>query len=476
MDDILEKPNSELRPSNVNSPEDAGQSSDEDDGGPDWTKVSGLASLSSSKPSIPKRGDKEFEPAGGVDGGGTGTSLQQHKLDRVRAAMFSALDVERTISSKTVSYSEWCRNISRARILSGRGNYLNTLGHNVPREYRSGFDDQSSQNRKKEKEVVLLPEEALYLIERGSMFCWSQIDDTIEDEGTPMSLQQAYAEMIGKEDLTLERYQVYAYLKRLGYTVIRAQAPSRFYVTAPPFSPRSIPLKRSGKWSRVLDIFLLPFKKMFSLFASKFDWWRPLRTDRCFHRFLSFSSVFSSLRFLKSGYSHPLPPLKNANSPYEVFFHVYKPATPYRKTAPPPPDYSVIVVNGRETPMPSLHELCSLFEQLPELPPPVPRKKFNATQQNSSSSKNGERPQGQTAVQASHPRSLFKQIRNFLQRLFPFFTVVGGTKSLPVPVRNPNPFQTLRMGKKMIVVASVDSGMISFFRFCQGSFDEWPMI
>ena len=50
------------------------------------------------------------------------------------------------------------------------------------------------------------------------MFCWKEHDDlakgvqqgpSLEDvEGTPMSVQQAYAEMIGREDLTLERYQV----------------------------------------------------------------------------------------------------------------------------------------------------------------------------------------------------------------------------------------------------------------------------
>lgn len=98
MDDFLEKPTSSAPIENAETPEDAGQSSDEDDGGPDWTKLSALASSSSSKPAIPKRGDKEFEPVGGVDGGGTGTNLQQHKLERVRAAMFSALDVERTVS------------------------------------------------------------------------------------------------------------------------------------------------------------------------------------------------------------------------------------------------------------------------------------------------------------------------------------------------------------------------------------------
>lgn len=55
-------------------------------------------------------------------------------------------------------------------------------------------------------------------MERGTMFCWkehdrfpenTQLGSSLDDmEGSPMSVQQAYAEMIGKEDLTLERYQV----------------------------------------------------------------------------------------------------------------------------------------------------------------------------------------------------------------------------------------------------------------------------
>lgn len=45
------------------------------------------------RPVIPKRGEKEYEPSGDK-----GTDLQQYKLDRIRDAMFSALDVERTVS------------------------------------------------------------------------------------------------------------------------------------------------------------------------------------------------------------------------------------------------------------------------------------------------------------------------------------------------------------------------------------------
>lgn len=95
--------------------------------------------------------------------------------------------------------------------------------------------------------VWLLPEEALYLLERGSLdIRWpapaggrgygedaagSADTDTergqgenVEDVdgGVPMSLQAAYACFLGRGGLTLERYIVYAGLRRGGYAVIRA--------------------------------------------------------------------------------------------------------------------------------------------------------------------------------------------------------------------------------------------------------------
>ena len=74
-----------------------------------------------------------------------------------------------------------------------------------------------------QRRTELLPEEALYLIERGSLFCWMATPNippqTGEDQGTdnhgmqgaPMSVQQAYDEMIGSHDLTLDRYHVCPY-------------------------------------------------------------------------------------------------------------------------------------------------------------------------------------------------------------------------------------------------------------------------
>lgn len=50
------------------------------------------------RPIIPKRGEKDFEPA---PGGGSG--LQLHILDRSRDAMFEALRTHRTISRSAES-------------------------------------------------------------------------------------------------------------------------------------------------------------------------------------------------------------------------------------------------------------------------------------------------------------------------------------------------------------------------------------
>jgi tRNA-splicing endonuclease subunit Sen54 len=34
----------------------------------------------------------------------------------------------------------------------------------------------------------------------------------------------------------------------------------------------------------------------------------------------------------------------------------------------------------------------------------------------------------------------------------------------------------LRQGNKSVVIAVVDAGTMSFFRFGQGAFEEWPMV
>ena len=71
------------------------------------------------------------------------------------------------------------------------------------------------------KRLELLPEELLYLMERGTVECWASEDDI----AVPFSFQQTWAKMMATPRMFAERYQVYAYLRRLGYTVTRADEP-----------------------------------------------------------------------------------------------------------------------------------------------------------------------------------------------------------------------------------------------------------
>ncbi len=94
------------------------------------------------------------------------------------------------------------------------------MGHSVA---RASNNDEA---KKVQKRLELLPEEALYLVERGAMYCWKTTDlplhktPLLEDmEGIPMSVQQAFAEMIGAEELTLEKYQVRCIVVALSWTV-----------------------------------------------------------------------------------------------------------------------------------------------------------------------------------------------------------------------------------------------------------------
>jgi tRNA-splicing endonuclease subunit Sen54 len=113
--------------------------------------------------------------------------------------------------SKSVSYAVWYPDLARAHVTVARGVHFTSMGHSVQRPASSLASGTSLKKR-----LELLPEEALYLVEKGALFCWkASLDGPGEDidwdsasQGAPMSVQQAYAEMVGTQDLTLDRYQV----------------------------------------------------------------------------------------------------------------------------------------------------------------------------------------------------------------------------------------------------------------------------
>jgi len=114
-----------------------------------------------------------------------------------------------------VSYAIWHPDIVRTEVTVARGIHFGNMGHSAPRSI-AGEDGVT----KAYKRLELLPEEAIYLIERGALFCWkgtslalNQITGLNDVLGSPMSVQQAYSEMIGTEGMTLEKFQVRLWVK-----------------------------------------------------------------------------------------------------------------------------------------------------------------------------------------------------------------------------------------------------------------------
>ncbi|KAF8507641.1 tRNA-splicing endonuclease subunit sen54 N-term-domain-containing protein [Hysterangium stoloniferum] len=464
MDDNLGQPTSV--PPKIHEEEGNDDFSGDEDEGPDWTKFKSFAS--SSKPSLPKRGDKEFEPS--VTGP---TDLQTFSLNRTRDAMFGALEGDRGISNKSVSYGVWYPTLARTEVTQQRGVLFNGLGHSAPRPVVTTGDNEGGK-AKMHKRTELLPEEALYLIERGSLFCWKDSPaipsdkdgDTMgehEIRGSPMSVQQAYTEMIGKEDLTLDRYHAYAYLKRLGFHVLRANPPSPHY-------PVSLPMLTASKQPNFLARILSPFLDLLSrvkafLFSRKIDWWRPVHFGWLLGCAPNYPSIYRALRIIPSGHNLPLHmPPPHPESPYEIFYHIYKPNTPFRKSAPPPPDFSLVVVNARTTILPTLDELTRLWSVLPETGPPVPRQKHHSKSQLSAKP-----PKSVPNHVAPSPEPLrFTHLLSWFRNREP-------QDNGPPPFK-PHPFAVLKGGKKTVVIGVVDSGTVGFYRFGMGAFEEMPMI
>lgn len=136
-----------------------------------------------SVPFIPKRGEKDFAPLEGSQ------SRQAAALQESRSAMYTALRLgqTRTHNSKSYNKATWHPELARASMsVEGvHGIHFQTMGRYIAQRQR----------------IELLPEELLYLVERGALECWTE-------EGVPMSAQHVFMVAFTSGILTFEQYQV----------------------------------------------------------------------------------------------------------------------------------------------------------------------------------------------------------------------------------------------------------------------------
>ncbi|KAI9834167.1 MAG: tRNA-splicing endonuclease subunit sen54 [Phylliscum demangeonii] len=361
---------------------------------------------------IPRRGAKDFEPHG--------TAQQAALLGASRAAMHQALSSTapggysvRLHTPKAGVRAYWDAARGCCLVPHARGPHFKTMG--APDRgagARPGW-------------LRLRPEEMLYLLERGSLDVrWGEGEGEDGDgDGVPMSVQAAYAVAIGDGRrraagcISLERWSVYAGLKRCGYAVFRApgwldeededEEEDEEEVEEEDGGPRVGRERELGEEKRLVQAQPLPqpqpqpqpqqpppppnlfwlFRRLFgALFSSPMraassaassSTHAPLLPPRCplvtpgLYR--SYNEIYRALQLIPyhdpatttTTTALPPPPPPPPHTPYRIAFHVHKPRPHFRKSAPGPADFYIAVVDARAAPFPSLAQLAALLESVP---------------------------------------------------------------------------------------------------------------
>ncbi|KAI1111412.1 hypothetical protein F5Y14DRAFT_425469 [Nemania sp. NC0429] len=231
----------------------------------------------------------------------------------------------------------------------------------------------------------LLPEEALFLIERETLDLWwpvrgieeifpagedteeasekkEQVDLEDYELGTPLSLQAAYALFIGRDGergkISLEKYQVYANLRRSGYKVLRA-TPLPLQLSSSSQAPWEI-------WQWLLS--LLQGTNSPSTQHARYPPYGPLVRPGLYR---SYSPIFEQLALVQRHKPAPLPTpqVPEPQDPFKIHFYLWKSSTAFTKSKPPPPDFQMAVVDARDSSVPTLEQLDALLLSTPWDPP-----------------------------------------------------------------------------------------------------------
>ncbi|CAK7272567.1 tRNA-splicing endonuclease subunit sen54 [Sporothrix epigloea] len=336
----------------------------------------------------------------------------------------------------------------------------------------------------------LLPEEALFLMERGSMeLYWPlqsyealldkigqgtshSLDDSDDsfDLGIPLSLQAAYSLLIGPDigtprgRVALPSYQVYTHLRRAGYQVLRAvKIDPRTSLDVPELRQQAPQVSDLWRW---LFSFISPSSSSLPSNCCGRDPTSPpppphgplIRPGL----YRSYAPIYSQLRLisrhtcttLTTAVSSPaheqqiLPP----DNPFRIVYHVWKAgasaatagtgtSTSFSKTRPPPPDFFLTVADANRSGIPSLDQVTELLASVP----PLLAKDLPVTK-------------SRNTIAAPLATSTFPS---------------SATRFPPLPVI----YRRLKLGRRCVIIAVVDHGIVNFMRFADGSFDTnqlWP--
>ncbi|XWW98270.1 hypothetical protein V2A60_006268 [Cordyceps javanica] len=314
-----------------------------------------------------------------------------------------------------------------------RGSWMKDIGRSVP----AGVNNTEAQKPGVGR-LWLLPEEALHLVERGTLDLWWPYKDLGEllapaggeaggpddyDAGVPLSLEAAYSLLVGEDGergkISLPRYQVFTHLKRGGFHVLRApdeQTPADTVQTTSNTAVTALLqwLLALVGWGGDARQQTEPKKHSFGPLVSPglYRAYKPIYEQLSLlpgHR--PRPNIASGTQEGAPGPRGPAPP----QNPYKVFFHVWKSGgAPFAKRSPPPPSFRIAVSDTGLHGVPTLEEVSALLASTPL-----------------------DGPDGNPAWKG--PGRLY---------------------------------QRLKHGHRNVLVAVVDRGLVNYMRFGEGAFGE----
>ncbi|GAA6222102.1 tRNA-splicing endonuclease subunit Sen54 [Lates japonicus] len=136
---------------------------------------------------IPVRGQKDFFPSDSDE--------QRRRLEQSLDEHWSLISEERVERLGNIVKATWIPSDQIVELQSPAGKFWQTMGFSA------------------DGKQYLLPEEALYLMECGNV--------QVFYKDLPLSIQDGYERFLSSDTVSLQQYQVFGHLKRLGYVVHR---------------------------------------------------------------------------------------------------------------------------------------------------------------------------------------------------------------------------------------------------------------
>lgn len=403
---------------------------------------------------VPKRGDKDFAP--------DGTLVQSQLLEDSRNAMYTALAVRRGHTIKQELVAIWYPERKEAYVPHLRGPYFKDIGK------------PESSPTNKIQAAWLSPIETVYLCERGSIRVFLNNDsyeeyrsrilqnyiqkeklqgqgddlgDDIDEEFdfdsnlVSLSLAHLYALAFSHDSTLVGRYQVYSYLKRLGYLVLDFKDSTNRQLEE---YNKLVERKSSGS----ISIFQALKSYTLSLFSWKVS--NILLTKR---HYFNYKSIFRSLRLIPSYSTYDsLKTLKGPNeSKLTPCFDVWKPTPQFSKKNPTQPDFQIVLSNTNQSSFPSLLQIQELFNSSNHRLNSSTAKNTPATIKNSSSAPS------KRELRAQRAKERYLKLDPKIQKSIDY---------------NKLRDKKLKFGNsgRCFIVALIDNGVVNFVNLSEGDF------